>query len=356
MSTTRTININDYADDIKSATSLPIPWTDFAGKTILVTGASGMIGSCIVDILSYLNTNHSLGCKIYTLSRSKKKLEERFPTFFSYEWFNPIIQDISTPLSLQNAKIDFIINNASNTHPIDYANDPIGTITTNIIGLKNLLDYAVKNPISKIVEVSTIEIYGKCIETEDTFTEEYCGLIDCNTLRAGYPESKRTCETLCHAYHEMYGIPFVIARPCRVYGPTMQPNDSKASAQFIKNVLADQDIVLKSTGDQLFSYAYMLDIATGILTLLLKGKNGEAYNIADSNGNLTLKEFATLVAEVKNKSVIFDLPNDVEKKGFSGAVRAIQSTSKIETLGWKPLIHPKDGIKRTIHILEKLYS
>lgn len=348
--------MNDYIDDIKTVVSSSIPWNDLTGKSVLITGASGMIGSCIVDILSYLNINHSLGCNIYALSRTKKNLENRFPTVVYNEWFHPIIQDITTPLSLQNSKIDFIINNASNTHPVDYANDPIGTITTNIIGLKNLLDHAVKNPITRIVEVSTIEIYGKCIKVEDIFTEDYCGLIDCNTLRAGYPESKRMCEALCHAYNEKYGIPFVIARPCRVYGPTMLTNDSKASAQFIKNVLADQDIVLKSPGNQLFSYAYMLDIATGILTVLLKGNNGEAYNIADPNGSITLKEFATLVAKVKNKKVIFDIPNEIEQKGFSGAVRAIQSTDKIEALGWSPLVHPKDGIERTIRILEKLYS
>lgn len=346
------ITCTQYIDDIKQLCELDIPWECFDRKNVLITGATGLIGSCLVDLLGYRNQQKLSSMNLYVLSRSREKLRARFPDFCDEEWFVPVIQDISAPLAV-DVGMDYIINCASNAHPRIYAEDPIGTITTNIFGLKNLLDHAVKYSTTKVVEMSSVEIYGSCNSPLDNFAENYCGHLDCNAMRAGYPESKRVCEALCQAYLAKYNVPVVIARPCRVYGPTMDNSDSKATAQFFKNVLAGEDIVLKSKGDQVFSYAYMADIVSGILYLLFKGINGEAYNIADANSVVTLAELAHLVAETNGRKVRFDLPDDVEQKGFSGSVRAVLLTEKINQLGWKAQTDIKMGVSKTIAVLKK---
>lgn len=202
--------------------------------------------------------------------------------------------------------------------------------------------------------MSSVEVYGSSNYPEDDFDERYCGHIDCNTLRAGYPESKRVCEALCQAYLEKYRIPVVIARPCRIYGPTMGMSDSKAIGQFFRNVLAGENIVLKSAGNQVFSYAYMADVVSAILYILLKGTDGEAYNIADQNSIISLGELAKLIATSNGRDVCFDLPDATEKKGFSGAQRGVLRSEKLESLGWKPRTNIENGIQKTITILKNI--
>lgn len=347
------ITYKAYLDDIENLCALDLPWGEFDGKNILITGATGLIGSCLADVLCYRNRKRLTKTNIYVMSRSLEKIRARFPDFFGEPWFIPVIQDITDPLAV-DAGMDYIINCASNAHPRAYAQDPVGTITTNFLGLKNLLDHAVKHSTRKIVELSSVEIYGSCNAPFDDFSEDYCGHLDCNTMRAGYPESKRVCEALCQAYLEKHGVPVVIARPCRVYGPTMEASDSKATAQFFKNVLSGEDIVLKSTGLQVFSYAYMADVVSGILFLLFYGQDGEAYNIADPASVVTLADLAQLIAENNGRKVRFDLPDAVEQKGFSGSVRAVLLTNKIESIGWHPQTDIQSGVQKTISVLKRV--
>lgn len=347
------ITYKEYIDDIKSISNLDLPWEVLNGKNILITGATGLIGSCLVDVLGYRNKLNLSSSKLYVMSRSLEKIKKRFPDFCSEGWFFPIIQDISQPLTV-DVGMDYMVNCASNAHPRAYAEDPVGTITTNLFGLSHLMEHAVKYGTQKVLEMSSVEVYGSGNSPLDDFAEDYCGHLDCNTMRAGYPESKRACEALCQAYLSKHHVPVVIARPCRIYGPTMDKSDSKAIAQFFKNVLAGEDIVLKSKGDQVFSYAYMADVASGILFVLLKGENGEAYNIADPDSIVTLAGLAELIAANNGCKVKFDVPDDVEKKGFSGSMRAVLLTSKIEQLGWHPQTGIKSGVQKTIAILKKL--
>lgn len=347
------ITYKDYIQDLQTVSALDLQWSGFDGKRILITGATGLIGSYLVDVLGYRNKTGQSSCVIYVLSRSQEKLRRRFPDFYEEPWFVPVIQDIVQPLLIEE-RLDYMVNCASNAHPRAYAEDPVGTITTNVFGLNNLLEHAVKYGIEKFLELSSVEIYGSCTAPMDDFSENYCGYIDCNTMRAGYPESKRVCEALCQAFLAKHNIPVVIARPCRVYGPTMDMSDSKASAQFFKNVLAGQDIVLKSKGDQVFSYAYVADVVSAMLFLLLKGVAGEAYNIADPQSVVTLEQLADVIAANNDRKVVFDLPDDVESKGFSGAMRAVLLTSKMEALGWVPQTDIKAGAAKTISILKKV--
>ena len=269
--------------------------------------------------------------------------------------FNFIVHDINLPLDdIFPNKIDYIIHLASNTHPVAYATDPIGTVTANIIGTNNLLEYAVNHKTRRFMFASSNEIYGENRGDVEFFDEHYCGYIDSNTLRAGYPESKRCGEALCQAYLKQKDLDVVIPRLTRSYGPTMLMSDTKAISQFIKKGIEGEDIVLKSEGTQYYSYTYMLDAVAGLLTVLLKGDSGNAYNIADESGDIMLKDLASIIAGYADRKVVFELPDDVEKAGYSTATKARLAGSKIRKLGWKPRYNIRDGIIRTIEILKKV--
>lgn len=327
-------------------------WDELEHSSIMVTGSTGLIGSYLVDLLCCNNILNQANCVVYPVSRSLAKLRARFPDFIGQPWFRPVIQDVSTFCG-EGIQADYIINGASNAHPLLYAEDPVGTITTNVFGTYQMLRYAQSNHVRRMIQLSSVEIYGESQNETEQFNETYCGRLGCSTARDGYPESKRVSETLCHAFSQAYGTDVVIARPCRLYGPTMDMSDSKATAQFIKKALLGEDIILKSDGQQKFSYAYVADVVTALIVLLFQGKSGEAYNISDRSSAIKLKDLAELVASISGTKVVFDRPNKMECQGFSGAKSAILDSTKLEQLGWHAQTHLRDGIEKTIATLKK---
>ena len=341
-----------YAEDIKTTAEIDLPWDRLKGKAMLITGASGLIGTCLVDVLMHRNLLYDQECKIYAVGRNADKAKNLFLDYWKHELFQFISHDINEPLEFSNPEIiDYVIHMASNTHPVAYSTDPIGTITANIIGTKNLLDFAVGHNAVRFAFASSNEIYGENRGDVEYFGEHYCGYIDCNTMRAGYPESKRCGEALCQAYRRQKGLDVVIPRFTRSYGPTMLMSDTKAISQFIRKAMAGEDIVLKSAGAQYYSYTYVADAVSGLLTVLLKGESGEAYNIADEESDIMLKDLAAIIAENVGKKIVFELPDDVEKAGYSTATKARLDGMKIKGLGWKPRYKMKAGLEQTLRIL-----
>ena len=345
-------NIAEYYDELEQTEkNSGIIWDELEGKRLLVTGASGMIGSYIIDLLMCHNRHSNKLIEIYALSRSRKRIDYRFKHTEYVETLNIVEHDICKPLNIE-VDVDYIIHAASNTHPLQYSTDPIGTIMTNIEGTKNVLEFARKCDAKRVVFTSSVEVYGENRGNTEYFDEKYFGYIDCNTLRAGYPEGKRAGEALCQGFRNQYGMDIVIPRLSRTYGPTMSKGDSKAIAQFINKGIVGEDIVLKSEGNQLYSYSYAADAVTGILYVMLKGNDGEAYNIADEGSDITLKEMASLIAESVGTKVIFDLPDEVERAGYSTATKALLDNKKIKTLGWSAGYDIKRGMERTLKILK----
>lgn len=343
-----------YNEDVKYVAELDLPWEKLQNRSILITGASGLIGSFLVDVLMYKNINDDMKCKVYAIGRNENKAKNIFGDYWNNDDFKFISHDINTSLNLNVEKIDYVLHMASNTHPVAYSTDPIGTITANIIGTNNLLNFAVEHSSLRFLFVSSNEIYGENRGDVEFFNEQYCGYIDCNTLRAGYPESKRCGEALCQAYKKQKDLDIVISRLTRSYGPTVLKTDTKAISQFINNGINNEDIVLKSKGTQYYSYTYMSDAVSGLLTVLLKGINGEAYNIADENSDIMLKDLAQIIANYSGHKVVFELPDEIEKAGYSKATKARLSSKKIKQLGWKPQYNIKNGIERTLSILKSL--
>ena len=345
----------EYMEDVQSVIELDLPWIQLQNKSVMLSGATGMLGSFLVDVILEKNYVEDLNCTIFALGRNEEMARERFSKFSDDPHFVFIPYDVKSPLIRDDiGDVDYILHLASNTHPVQYAVDPIGTITTNIIGLKNLLDFALVHHARRFIFASSNEVYGENRGDTELFSEDYCGYINCNTIRAAYPESKRCGESLCQAYKSQKGLDIVIARFTRSYGPTMIMSNSRALNQFIKNAVAGEDIVLKSAGMQFFSYTYMADAISGMLYVLFKGQNGEAYNIADESGDITLKDIAGILAKIIDKAVVFQAPDVTETTGYSCATKARLDGCKLRTLGWVPKYDIKTGIERTVRILKSL--
>ena len=347
------LNSKKYIDCLKETAALPLPYEKLRGKTILVVGATGLIGAYLIDSVMFLNESIDLNCRIFAVGRDEKKLKSFFACYSESKKINFISQDVMLPFcaELEDCNADYIFHLASNTHPVAYATVPIETIMTNIGGTDRLLDFASRHGLERFIYASSVEIYGENRGDIEEFSENYLGYLDCNTLRAGYPEGKRAGEALCQAYRAEKKVDVVIPRLSRTYGPTMLMSDSKAISQFIKKALAKENIVLKSTGNQLYSYCFVADAVNALLYCLLLGKNGEAYNISDKNSNVTLKELAEFLAGYVDTNVVYEIPNDTEKKGYSTATKAVLDSSKLQNLGWCANYDISQGLKNTLSIL-----
>lgn len=316
-----------------------------SGK-ILVTGATGLIGSCIIDVLRE-EKNSGADIEIYGMSRSEERLLNRFPSDVV-----PVIQDVTNPLP-DNTDFDYIFHLASNADPRSYALHPVDTIMTNIKGTENILEYCTKHKETKMLMASTFEVYGH-IEGVSEYSEEMSGIIDQTVLRNGYPESKRCCELLLRSYVEEHSIQAVIARLPSVYGPTMLKSDSKAHAQFIHKALKNENIVLKSKGEQIRSYCYVLDAVDALFKILTDGNSGEIYNVSNENSIASIAEVASACASIAGVDVVYELPDEIEAKGFSRSRNCILVNDKLKSLGWQGTYTLEEGLKDTIEYLKEV--
>lgn len=335
-----------YLEDLKNATAI-LEVEELYNKSFLITGSTGLIGSFLIDTLMYLNKRGG-NISIFAVGRSKERAKERLGEYFNDSNFIFIEQDVRNPLP-SNLDIDYIVPLASNTHPLAYSQYPVETVEINVKGASNALMLA-KEKKSTVLYPSSVEIYGNA-RNNDVFDEGYTGLLNLSNARSCYPESKRLCEALCQSYYTEYGVKVKIVRLCRVFGPTMLDNDTKASSQFIMKALNYEDVVLKSLGNQYYSYLYIADAIAAMLTVLLHGEYGLAYNLANENCNVSLKEFASTCAKISNRKVVFDIPVEVERKGYSIATKAILDNARICDLGWRPYYDFNNSIERTLLLL-----
>ncbi len=339
-----------YWDDLQMA-SRSIPHVELLnGKNILITGATGMICSVVAEMLMKLNVADA-GIKIYLAGRSKNRMEHRFEGFVEGADYY-FVQFDATEASEIKARADYIIHGAGNANPEAYTMYPVETMLGNFIGLNSLLDFAVKNNSKRLLYISSSEVYG-LKETGGPYKEDDYGNLDILIPRACYPSAKRAAETLCIAYGEEYGLETVIVRPGHIYGPSITNSDTRASAQFTQDVVNGHDIHMKSSGEQKRSYCYAVDCATAILSVLLNGKNGEAYNISNRNSIVSVRDMANALAEYTGRKVVFENPSDLERKGYNLMMDSSLKSEKIEALGWKALFDLQSGVQRTIDYLMK---
>ena len=342
---------NIYQNDLNEAIKSVIGIEKLKNSSIMITGASGLIGSYIVDILMKYNKNDNANIKVYALGRSKTKLNNRFSDIKT-DMLKYIEHDVNCEPDF-DYKINYIIHAASNAYPAAFNNDPVGTILSNIQGTKLMLDYAKKHLADRFLFVSSGEVYGQGDILLDSFKEDYSGYVDIMQPRFCYPLSKRTAENLCYSYTKQFGLDTVIVRPCHSYGPNVSKSDNRASVQFVNNALKGEDIVMKSSGSQLRSYCYIADCASAILTVLINGKKCEAYNIANSNVKVTIAQFAQIVAKQSGNRVVFSVPNSLELEQQTPIAKQVLNAEKLENLGWRGRFGIEEGIKHTLSVLKE---
>ncbi len=314
------------------------------GKTVLITGVTGMIGSAIADALCMAGKN----IRVLGMGRAKERAANRFAyPWFTAENFRFIEHDVVNKCFIDES-IDFVIHAASPAYPAVFAKYPVETMTANFLGTLNLLELAKDNQ-ARFLFVSSGEIYGE-IDKETKEEQDY-GFIDSMESRSCYPNSKRAAETLCSAYADEYGVEAVVVRLSHVYGPTMTDSDNRVSSDFIRKAKLGKDLILHSTGTTVRSYTYVLDAVSGILCALEKGKNGEAYNIADENKVVSIRQLAEITAKAGNVSFVIDVPETADK-GATSISRQVMLGTKLRELGWRCYIDFLSGVELTLESIE----
>jgi nucleoside-diphosphate-sugar epimerase len=321
-----------------------LPWEKLSGCNILVTGATGLIGSSLVDMLM---GNPSKDYQVYALGRNVERAQDRFFQFKNDPSFHFLCGDVTLPLA-SDEPFHFIIHAASYGSPIFFANNPVEVMKSNLFGVSNLIEYGLCHDMKRFLYVSTGEVYG--VNEAMSFNESSYGYVDILNTRSCYPSSKRAAETLAMCYKSEYGADVVVARPCHTYGPHFTESDNRVYAQFIRNVLNGDDIVMKSAGTQYRSWCYVDDCVSALLFILLKGKSGQAYNIADKTSVVTIRELAEMIAHIAGRKVVMQVPSDIEKKGFTPIRRAVFDTAKLEALGWSVSGTMEEKLRRTIDV------
>ncbi len=320
-------------------------------KSILITGASGLILSALVDILSFANAECGANIQLYLAARTDEEISSRFTRYYGNPWLRHVYYDALKPVSF-DFSADFIIHGASNAHPQAYLAEPVETLLANVTGIKELLDYSRNAGSTRVLYISSSEVYGRKVEARP-FREDDYGFVDILNARACYPSGKRAAETLCSAYYQEYGVETVIVRPGHIYGPTATPMDSRATAQFARDVVSGRNILMKSAGTQLRSYCYGMDCATAILTVLLQGKPAEAYNISNRDSIVSIRQVAEKMAVLAGCRLEFESATDSEQKSFNLMDNSSLDAQKLEALGWRAVYSLDEGVRRTIGIMKQ---
>ena len=340
------VEMKTYHNDIQEIFNENIPWEKLSGTNILVTGTTGLIGSTLVEVLM---SNPHRDYIVYASGRNMERARKRFENYLSMESFHFVEYDVMFPLQL-DVQFDYIIHAASNASPNAFSRNPVEIIKANILGVSNLIEYGIEHGMKRFLYVSSGEVYGE--GDERVISEEYSGYIDCLNPRSCYPSSKRTSETLCISYASEYNADVVIARPCHIYGPNFTESDNRVYAQFIRNILKGENIIMKSSGEQIRSWCYVVDCVSALLYILLKGMSGEAYNIADPNSVLSIRQLAEMLAKIGNTKVIMEVPSEIEKRGYNPVSRSVFSVDKLEKLGWKVSETMNEKMRKTVEYLE----
>lgn len=343
-------------DDIKVILAdKSIPWERFRNKSVLITGASGMLPVYMAYTILYLNRCHSYNTHLYALVRNRDRAMELFADWANDEHFSLIVQDVSQPIEL-NAPLHYIVHAASQASPKYYSVDPVGTINANVLGTINTLNLAKEKKIEGYLYFSTGDVYGIVPPEYFPFNEEMYGYIDLLNIHSCYGESKRMGEQLCVAYNHQYNVPTHIVRIFHTYGPCMRLDDRRVFADFAGNILRRENITLKSEGSAVRPFCYVSDAVRAYFKILLDGELASAYNVANTNESLSVKQLAKELVKIypeKNLSVnIQKDPRDIVTTAMKSPVeRILPDCTRIHALGWKPMVSVREGFRRTIESL-----
>lgn len=335
--------------DVESILNNKIDFKKLENRTVLITGASGMIGSYLLYTLVALNDLQSYNIKIIALVRNK----DRIPNYLKNRTDIIVLEQDVCDRIMYNEKLDYIIHAASPASPKIMKEKPVDTIMANTIGTFNTLKLAKKNNVNAYLYISSREVYGEPYDWQEEFDEETYGFVDPLLPRSCYSEGKKAAETMCVSFKEQYGVNVKIARPAHTYGPGMSIYDGRVQADFLKNVVNGENIVMKSTGEAVRTYTYISDVIAGMFYVLLNSDD-VAYNMADEKSKITIKGLAELLVSLyPEKNLKIDIQVDNDNKGCAPFKLGIINSNKLRKLGWEPKISLEEGFKRTVKYIEK---
>ncbi len=342
--------MRDVKTAIKTLPELP----ELAGKSVLITGATGLICSAVADIFIYYNETHDLPIGIIAAGRKPERVSDRFGEYYDRDYFSFVKYDASKGGNKISVKADYIIHGASNASPKTIVAEPVETMLSNFDGLAFLLNYAKENAAKRLLYISSSEVYGQKNDSRPYKEDDY-SYIDLLNPRNSYSVGKRAAETLCASYYAEYGVESVIVRPGHIYGPTASAEDTRVSSAWAYAAARGEDIVMKSDGSQLRSYCHCLDCATAIIKVLLRGENIRAYNISNPDSILSIREMAEILAKAGGVSLKTAFPSESERKEFNPMSNSSLDSADLLKLGWKGVFDAECGFYHTVNILKEKY-
>lgn len=340
-----------YCDIVRVIKTLP-ELKKCMGQSIMITGATGLIGSAIVDLLIHYNETHNIPISIFAAGRSQEKIQKRFRNYCKKSYFQYVNYNASRLDNPFPNTVNYIIHGAGYSFPAVIMKEPVETMFNTFIGMYDVLKYATKCNAKRVLYVSSSEIYG-IKETNQSRKENEYGYIDPLNHRNSYPISKIAAETLCASYAAEYDLNLVIVRPGHIYGPTASLKDNRVSSSFAYNAAEGNNIVLKSDGLQIRSYCYCLDCASAIIKTLIKGETNQAYNISMPDSIISIKQMAEILAHAGKVKLIYKEAQSNEKEAFNPMSNSSLNSKKLIDLGWNGLFDAETGLSHTIKILKE---
>lgn len=336
-------------EDLEAIIGENIPWEKLKGRTVLITGASGMIGIYMLQVLTLLNERYDYNIRVIAMLRNAKKLPKEVR---EREDVEIIVHDVTERLEV-SGDVHYVIHAASPASPLIMQNQPVETIAANTLGTFNILRLAKEKKAEGYLFISSREVYGQPNEGQEFFYEDTYGFVDQLNPRSCYSEGKKAAETMCVCYHDEYGLNVKLARLAHTYGPGMSIYDGRVQADFLKNVFHNEDIVLKSEGTAVRSYTYIGDAVAGLYRILLDSED-MVYNIGNEEGKVSIRELAEIMVDIypeRGLKLVFDIPEG-GTKGTAPYTLGILSSRKLRKIGWSPKYSVKEGFKRTLEYLE----
>lgn len=348
-------------EDLTYIANSALPYDELYHRTVLVTGATGLVGSMAVKALLKMNQVKNAGIKVLAFVRNIKKAEAMYAEFQTENLIyvegnldQPItdaVTSFSNGDTLEKTDVDYIIHGASPTASKYFVSYPVETIMTAVNGTKYVLDLAKEKQAKGVVYLSSMEAFGAPDANLPYVKEENLGYIDIHNPRSCYSEGKRMCECLCASYASEYQVPVKMARLSQTFGAGVPYEENRVFAQFAKSAIHKQDIVLHTEGKSVGNYCYTRDCVMGILLLLVRGEAGQAYTVSNPEANITIRDMAKMVAEKiagNEIRLVFDIPESAMTYGYAPDVNMRLNADKLKALGWEPVIGLEEAYRRMI--------